>query len=75
MIETVAYMSANQGAFSSLFAATEDLENFAYIGPDGKGEINGYPAPAFIAPYALDPKIGALLWEYAEKETGVRFGF
>ncbi|MCF6303375.1 MAG: oxidoreductase [Devosiaceae bacterium] len=75
MIETVAYMSANQGAFSTLFAATEEMEKFAYIGPDGEGEVNGYPAPASIAPYALDSEIGILLWEYAEKETDVRFDF
>ncbi len=75
MIETVAYMNANQGAFSTLYAATEEMNKFAYIGPDGEGEVNGYPAPAFIAPYALEPEIGAALWEYAEKETGVRFNF
>ncbi|MCF6343115.1 MAG: hypothetical protein L3J15_00360 [Devosiaceae bacterium] len=75
MIETVDYMAANQGAFSTLFAATEPMEGGSYIGPNGSDEINGYPAPAHIAPYALDEKIGTLLWEYAEKETGVRFAF
>lgn len=75
MIETVAYMEANQGAFSTLFAATEPVEKFAYTGPDGEGEVNGYPAPAFIAPYALDEKIGAQLWAYAEQEAGVSFDF
>ena len=75
MIETVAYMNANQGAFSSLFAATEDMGENIYIGPDGEGEVNGYPAPAFIAPYASDANIGTALWDYAEKETGVLFDF
>jgi len=75
MIETVAYMEANQGAFSTLFAATEKMEQFAYIGPDGEGEVNGYPAPAFVAPYALEPKIGEALWSYAGKETGIIFDF
>lgn len=75
MIETVAYMGANQGAFSTLFAATEAVAKFAYIGPDGKGEVNGYPAPAFIAPHAKDEKNGSELWQYAEKETGVMFEF
>ncbi|MBL1437157.1 MAG: SDR family NAD(P)-dependent oxidoreductase [Rhodobacteraceae bacterium] len=75
MIETVAYMDANQGSFSTLFAATEAIEKFAYIGPDGEGEVNGYPAPAFIAPYAKDAEIGTQLWAYAEKETGVTFEF
>ena len=75
MIETVAYMDANQGAFSTLFSATQAVGKFAYTGPDGEGEVNGYPAPAFIAPYAKDAKIGSALWAYAEKETGVTFGF
>lgn len=75
MIETVAYMDANQGALSSLFAATEDMGDNIYIGPDGEGEVNGYPAPALIAPYARNAKIGALLWDYAAKETGVIFDF
>ncbi len=75
MIETVAYMDANQGAFSTLFAATEAMEEFTYIGPDGEGEVNGYPAPAFIAPYAKEAEIGSQLWAYAEKETGVTFDF
>ncbi len=75
MIETVAYMDANQGAFSTLFAATEAAEKFAYIGPDGEGEVNGYPAPAFVAPYAKDENIAAQLWAYAEKETGIEFEF
>lgn len=73
MIEKVAYMTANQGAFSTIFAATERVEGGSYTGPDGAGEVNGYPAPAYIAPYALDEKIGISLWEYAKKETGVNF--
>lgn len=75
MIETVDYMDANQGAFSTLFAATEVIEKFTYIGPDGTGEVNGYPAPAFIAPYAKEEKIGSKLWAYAEKETGITLDF
>ena len=75
MIETVDYMDANQGSFSTLYAATEPLDGGAYIGPDGKGEVNGYPAPAFIAPYAQGVEIGKALWQYAEKKTGVKFAF
>ena len=75
MIETVAYMDANQGSFSTLYSATQAVEKFAYIGPDGEGEVNGYPAPSFIAPYAKDENIAAQLWAYAEKETGVSFNF
>lgn len=75
MINTVDYMEASQGAFPSLYAATEKLSNGAYIGPDGVDEINGYPATASIDAYANGEKIGRQLWEYAEKETGVHFDF
>ena len=81
MIETIDYMDANQGAFPTLFAATEELKaisgsnNSFYFGPNGKDEINGYPAPAFIEPYANNELVGNKLWEYAEKETGVKFNF
>jgi NAD(P)-dependent dehydrogenase (short-subunit alcohol dehydrogenase family) len=71
MIETVAYMEANQGAYSTLYAATESIAGGSYVGPDGAGEVNGYPAPALIAPYALGEEIGSLLWDFAEKETGI----
>lgn len=75
MINTVDYMEADQGAFSSLFAATEPLANGAYIGPNGVDEINGYPAAASVDAYARDENIGRQLWRYAEKETGVSFDF
>ncbi|MGL1920243.1 MAG: oxidoreductase [Hyphomicrobiales bacterium] len=81
MIETVDYMSANQGAFPTLYAATEELKlapssnNSFYFGPNGKDEINGYPELAFIAPYASDKLVGSQLWQYAETETGVGFDF
>lgn len=75
MIETIAYMNANQGSFSTLFAATQPIKGGAYIGPDGEGEVNGFPAPAFIAPYAQGAKIGKALFEYAETATGVNFAF
>lgn len=75
MIETIAYMNANQGSFSTLFAATQPIKGGAYIGPDGEGEVNGFPAPAFIAPYAQGAEIGKALFEYAETATGVNFAF
>tara|TARA_B100001115_G_C15815586_1_gene404856 strand:+ start:493 stop:1380 length:888 start_codon:yes stop_codon:yes gene_type:complete len=69
------HMSAKQGAFSALYAATEPIEGGSYIGPDGEGEMTGYPAPAFISEYAQDPELGTQLWGYTEQETGVLFDF
>ncbi|PCI88248.1 MAG: hypothetical protein COB24_03925 [Hyphomicrobiales bacterium] len=74
-------MNANQGAFSTLYAVTEDLNitassnKYVYIGPDGKDEMNGFPPPAFVAPYVNDELVGKKLWEYVEKETGIKFSF
>ena len=73
MINEFPHMSANQGAFSSLYAATEDIENGSYIGPDGEGETTGFPAPAIIANYAKEKTIGKMLWDYTEKELGIKF--
>ncbi len=73
MIEQFPHMTANQGAYSTLFAATEDLEGGAYIGPDGKGEMTGYPAPAFVDSYAQDEEVGMKLWEYANDQMNLNF--
>jgi NAD(P)-dependent dehydrogenase (short-subunit alcohol dehydrogenase family) len=73
MINEFPHMSANQGSFSTLYAATEAIKGGSYIGPDGEGEMTGFPAPAFIAEYAKDEAIGKQLWAYAEKELGIQF--
>ena len=73
MINEFPHMSASQGAFSSLFAATGKLEGGSYIGPDGEGEMTGYPTHAFVAEYAKDPLIGSALWEYSKHELGIDF--
>lgn len=73
MIHEFPHMSANQGAFSSLYAATEDVEGGAYIGPNGAGEMTGFPAAAFVADYAKDEAVAKALWEYAEKAIGISF--
>jgi NAD(P)-dependent dehydrogenase (short-subunit alcohol dehydrogenase family) len=73
MINEFPHMTANQGAFSSLFAATESIEGGSYIGPNGEGEMTGFPAPAFIAEYAKDDSIGKNLWEYTNRELKMNF--
>ncbi len=73
MINEFPHMSASQGAFSSLYAATEAIEGGSYIGPNGEGEMTGYPAPAFIADYAKDETVGKDLWDYANKNLNIDF--
>lgn len=70
MINQFPHLSANEGAYSTLFAATENIAGGSYIGPDGENEMTGYPAPAFIAEYAKDEQIAQKLWAYACKELG-----
>ena len=73
MINEFPHMSANQGAFSSLFATTENIEGGSYIGPNGEGEMTGFPAQAFVSEYAKDEVIGEKLWEYANRELDLNF--
>ncbi|PWJ58271.1 hypothetical protein CLV98_104129 [Dyadobacter jejuensis] len=62
-----------QGALPTLFAATDVVDMGGYYGPDGQGEVNGYPAPAYMDPYAQDANLGKDLWEYAQEETKIKF--
>ena len=73
MIDQFPHMTANQGAFSSLYAATEEIAGGSYIGPNGENEMTGFPSPAFITDYANDEIIGKMLWAYTEKELGIDF--
>jgi NAD(P)-dependent dehydrogenase (short-subunit alcohol dehydrogenase family) len=68
--------SSEQGALPLLFAATADeARRGGYYGPDGWGERRGYPAPAHIAPLALDRHERTQLWELSEELTGVTYSF
>lgn len=73
MINEFPHMSAKQGAFSSLFAATENIQGGSYIGPNGEGEMTGFPAPAFVADYVKDELIGKELWNYANENLDLNF--
>jgi NAD(P)-dependent dehydrogenase (short-subunit alcohol dehydrogenase family) len=66
--------SAARGALPTLYGATSpDAMSGGYYGPDGPGEMWGYPAPARIAPQAADPITGARLWSVSEQLTRIRF--
>ncbi|MFO7629840.1 MAG: oxidoreductase [Prochlorococcaceae cyanobacterium] len=60
--------SAAMGALPQLFAATAtEAEPAGHYGPSRFGGMNGWPAPARIAPAALDPAQGKRLWEVSEQ--------
>ncbi|GAA5219388.1 oxidoreductase [Membranihabitans marinus] len=73
MIDEFPHMTANQGAFSTLFAATENINGGSYIGPNGPGEMTGFPGFAFVSDYAKDEGVGKKLWEYAEEQLDLKF--
>jgi NAD(P)-dependent dehydrogenase (short-subunit alcohol dehydrogenase family) len=68
------FQPAAQGALSTLYAATSpEAVSGAYYGPDGPGEVRGYPVEAKVPPRALDVAAATRLWEVSEALTGVNF--
>jgi NAD(P)-dependent dehydrogenase (short-subunit alcohol dehydrogenase family) len=65
--------SGEQGAWPTLYAATEDIPGGSYVGPDGRREVRG--KPTLVAPNAAatDERTARGLWELSERLTGVTF--
>lgn len=62
------------GALPIEYAATmPDVKGGEYLGPDGLGELRGYPVRVTPRPQALDAASGQRLWEVSEQLTGVRY--
>lgn len=65
--------SADAGTRPALFAATQPLEGDAYLGPNGIGELRGYPKLVDRSAKAKDSEMARKLWDVSEEATGVRF--
>ena len=66
--------SAEQGVLPVLYAATAPgVEGGRLFGPDGRGQVRGYPKQLAIAPSALDDDAARRLWAVSEELTGVTF--
>jgi NAD(P)-dependent dehydrogenase (short-subunit alcohol dehydrogenase family) len=65
--------SDEQGAWPTLFAATQDLPGGSYVGPDGFREGRGHPTLVGRSAAASDPATAAALWEASERLTGTAF--
>ncbi len=64
--------SDEMGALPTLYAATApEMQGGQYIGPDGSGEMKGYPKVVQPRPQALDEQAGRRLWTVSEQLTGV----
>jgi NAD(P)-dependent dehydrogenase (short-subunit alcohol dehydrogenase family) len=65
--------SEAQGALPTLYAAVEDLPGGSYVGPDGPGELRGYPTLVGRSAAAGDAGLARALWTRSEELTGVRY--
>lgn len=62
------------GALPTLYAATSaEVRGGTYIGPDGMGELKGYPKVVTPRPQALKEADGRRLWSVSEELTGVKY--
>jgi NAD(P)-dependent dehydrogenase (short-subunit alcohol dehydrogenase family) len=70
-----ALMGSPEGAaWPSLYAATSpDVPSGQFIGPAGRDQTSGTPAPVPLPRGADDPAEGARLWTESERLTGLRF--
>ncbi len=65
--------SDEQGAWPTLYAATQDIAGDSYVGPDGFQEGRGHPTLVGRSDAARDAEVARRLWERSEELTGVSF--
>jgi NAD(P)-dependent dehydrogenase (short-subunit alcohol dehydrogenase family) len=74
MTEPMLAQSAELGALPQLYAATgPDVESGQFIGPDGRGEVKGFPTVVEPLDAARDRELAKRLWDISEELTGVEF--
>jgi len=62
--------SARKSALCNLFAATADLPECSYVGPDGFKALSGWPSLLGRSAAASDPRMAGGLWDLGVRETG-----
>lgn len=68
--------NAGMGALPQIRASVDpDVHGSEYYGPDGLGEMKGYPILVKSNKDSHNPEHARKLWEVSEKLTGVRFEF
>jgi NAD(P)-dependent dehydrogenase (short-subunit alcohol dehydrogenase family) len=66
------FQGADMGALPTLRAATDpDVLGGQYFGPDGFGQMRGYPKVVSSSDQSHDESLQRRLWEVSEKLTGV----
>lgn len=66
--------SARKSALCNLFAATADLPECSYVGPDGFQALSGWPSLIGRSSEASDPRLAEALWDFGVRETGTDIG-
>jgi hypothetical protein len=61
----------DQGALSTLFAATEDIPGGSFVVPGGFGHMRGSPEIASVSQAARDVALARRLWDVSATLTGV----
>lgn len=67
----LAGMPVWRGALPLAVATTHDLPGNSYLGPDGPGEMLGWPVPVGRSALAGDAALARRCWEVSEELTGV----
>jgi NAD(P)-dependent dehydrogenase (short-subunit alcohol dehydrogenase family) len=66
--------SPEGAAWPTLYAATSpEIRSGQFIGPAGRDQTSGSPAPTRLPRAADDPEEGARLWAWSQDRTGVTF--
>jgi NAD(P)-dependent dehydrogenase (short-subunit alcohol dehydrogenase family) len=67
-------MQPEQGALPTLYAATApDVQGGDYYGPDGFGEMRGYPKKVESSQRSQDMASAEKLWQVSEELTGIPY--
>ncbi len=69
----VVAQNEEMGALPTLFAATQDLPGASYVGPNGLGEMRGYPTLVGRTAAASDASMAGRLWEASEQLTAISY--
>ena len=64
---------AAHGALPTLYAATQDLPDGSYVGPDGRIGTKHWPKLMTLSPAATDPEVARGLWDLSARLTHTNF--
>jgi NAD(P)-dependent dehydrogenase (short-subunit alcohol dehydrogenase family) len=70
LVVSVIAQSAEHGARSTLFAATQEIPGGSYVGPNGIGHMRGYPELAEAPKSSRDAGAASKLWSLSARLTG-----